>query len=58
MNNAIIGKVAGWAQFGFAALTQLGTVGVPTSPMGWMSWIGSLAMAIGVHAASSTDGAK
>lgn len=58
MNTALISKIAGWGQFLFTTLGQAFTGGFPTSPIGWVSLAGSLLAAIGIHAASNTDGAK
>lgn len=58
MNNAIVSKLFGWSQFIATALATVFSNGLPTNTIGWVSVLGSLATAIGVHAASSTDGAK
>lgn len=58
MTSAVVGKVLGWGQFAFQLLGQLFAGGIPTTPVGWLGLAGSLATAIGLHAASSTDGAK
>jgi hypothetical protein len=52
-----IAKIGGWAQFAL----QLGAQVAQNTPHGWQSWLtmaGSLLAAVGIHAASSTDGAK
>lgn len=56
--NALIAKALGWLQF---AATTLGSVfvhGIPVGIGGWLGVVGSLAAAVGIHAASSTDGSK
>jgi len=58
MTNTTLGKVLGWGQFAFNILGQLLGGGVPTTAPGWLGLLGSLAAAVGIHAASSTDGAK
>jgi hypothetical protein len=53
----ILSKVGAWAQFGLTLLTQLAT----QQPHGWAQWltvIASGAAAVGIHAASNTDGTK
>lgn len=53
-----LAKILGWFQF---LATTAGTVlkdGVPHGAGGWLGLLGSLGMAIGIHAASSTDGTK
>jgi hypothetical protein len=54
----VIAKIGGWAQFGLQMLGQLGQSGTPHNWMGWLTMAGSLAAAIGIHAASNTDGQK
>jgi hypothetical protein len=56
MQAAIVGKVLGWGQFLFQVLSQVFATGFPHGAAGWLSLAGSLAAAIGIHAASSTDG--
>jgi len=52
-----IAKVAGWGQFVFQLLGQvLGAGGIPTSPLGWLGLVGSLAAAVGIHAAAVSPG--
>lgn len=58
MNSALVGKVMGWGQFGLQCFQQLATTGVPHTTLGWLTTIGSLVMAVGMHAAASTDGTK
>lgn len=58
MNNTHLGKIFGWGQFALNTLGQLFTNGIPTNALGWLSLLGSLATAVGLHAASSTDGQK
>jgi hypothetical protein len=50
-----LAKVAGWAFFALNLVTQV----AGQAPHGWQGWlqsIGSGIVAVGVHAASSTDG--
>lgn len=54
----ITAKIFGWAQFALITIGELFAHGLPTSVAGWVTLLGSLTTAIGVHAASSTDGAK
>jgi hypothetical protein len=52
-----LAKIGGWAQF---ALTLIGTF-ANNQPHGWAQWVTALASglaAVGIHAASSTDGTK
>lgn len=52
-------KIFGWAQFVITAGSQI--FGQPSAVHGWQGWltsIASLAVAIGVHGAASTDGTK
>jgi hypothetical protein len=58
MNATNTGKIFGWAQFGLNVLGQALAGGLPVNAGGWLSLLGSLAAAVGVHAASSTDGTK
>lgn len=58
MNVSMIGKVGGWLQFLLNIVSQVATAGVPTGFAGWAGMLGSLAIAVGTHAASSTDGKK
>jgi len=58
MTNQLLGKVLGWGQFVFQIAGQLFGAGVPTNATGWLGLLGSLAAAVGIHAASSTDGTK
>ena len=45
----------GWMQFGMQASSQVFSTGVH-GWQGWLTSIASLAAAVGIHAASSTDG--
>ena len=55
----ILAKIFGWTQFGVTAITQLVSAqGAPHGVFGWLTLLGSLAAAVGIHAASSTDGTK
>ena len=60
MNNSTLAKIFGWLQFGTQTLGQIASS--PTSvPHGWAGWLtifSSLAAAVGIHAAGSTDGQK
>jgi len=58
MNNSLLAKIAGWGQLAVQALTQFATLGVPTGVGGWAGLVASLAVAIGTHAASNTEGTK
>jgi hypothetical protein len=58
MQAALIGKILGWGQFLFQVLGQVFAGGLPHGTVGWLGLAGSLATAVGLHAASSTDGAK
>jgi hypothetical protein len=56
MKTHLIGKIFGWAQFLLQVLAQATQGGLPHGAGGWIGLIGSLAAAIGIHAASNTDG--
>lgn len=56
MNLSVIGKITGWGQFALQLLGQVATTGLPTGAFGWLGLLTSLATAVGIHAASSTDG--
>lgn len=56
--NANLAKIFGWAQFGLTTVSQVLSTGVPHNAQGWVGMLGSLLMAVGIHAAGSTDGAK
>jgi hypothetical protein len=58
-NMHLWGKIMGWLQFGLQAVTQV--TQQTGQPHGWANWLtlfASLAAAVGIHAASSTDGTK
>jgi len=55
MNNSLLSKIMGWMQFGMQASSQVFSTGVH-GWQGWLTSIASLAAAVGIHAASSTDG--
>jgi hypothetical protein len=57
--SSILAKILGWAQFGISAVAQ-GTQasGLPHGAFGWLTLLGSLATAVALHHASSTDGSK
>lgn len=48
-------KIFGWVQF---IASVIANVVIPTHPIGWIGEVASLATAVAVHAASSTDGTK
>lgn len=56
MNLSLIAKVFGWLQFLLPVVSSIATTGVH-GVAGWLTTIGTLAGAIGIHAASSTGGA-
>jgi hypothetical protein len=58
MQAAAVGKIVGWGQFLFQVLGSVFGGGIPTTVVGWLGLAGSLATAVGIHAAASTDGAK
>lgn len=58
MTSSAVGKYLGWGQFVLQALASVFEHGVPTTPFAWLGLLGSFATAIGLHAASSTDGSK
>lgn len=55
-NNTLLAKLAGWLQFALAAVGTAATTGLPSGALGWLTLIGSLASAIGIHAASNSPG--
>jgi hypothetical protein len=57
-STSLFAKIMGWGQFALNAIGQIGTTGIPTTIFGWVSLAASLAMAVGTHAAASTDGVK
>lgn len=54
MNTSVLGKIGGWAQFALQLFSTIAQGGLPHGIPGWVSFIGSLATAIGIHAASAT----
>jgi len=54
----IFAKIGGWAQFALTLLAQFSQQGTPHGWAGWLAAIGSLAAAVGIHAAANTDGTK
>ncbi len=56
MKAHVLAKVFGWAQFILQLVNQAAHGGLPHGPGGWIGLIGSLAAAVGIHAASSTSG--
>lgn len=53
---ALFGKIFGWVQFGLTAASQVITPATTHGWAGWVTSIASLAAAIGIHAASSSNG--
>ena len=51
--NGVLGKIGGWAAFGLSLLAGIGANGTPHGWAGWVALIGTLASAIGIHAASN-----
>lgn len=58
MTNSVWGKIGGWAAFALGLLGQVAQSGGPHGWAGWLSTIGGLLAAVGIHAASNTDGQK
>jgi hypothetical protein len=58
MKTSIWAKIFGWVQFGLQTVAQVSTGGVPHNWHDWLSLIASGALAVGMHAAASTDGTK
>lgn len=56
--NSTVAKIAGWLQFVGQLAAQTAAGGLPTSTVGWIAFGSSLAAAIGIHAAATTDGTK
>jgi hypothetical protein len=56
MKTHVYAKIFGWAQFLLAILNQATQGGLPHGAGGWIGLIGSLAAAVGIHAASNTSG--
>lgn len=57
-SSGVLAKIMGWGQFGLQLLGGLTTNGVPHGVFGWLTFAGSLAAAIGIHASSNADGTK
>lgn len=53
MNPALIAQIFGWLQFLLPVVAQVTSTGVHGFA-GWASTLGSLAAAVGIHAASTT----
>lgn len=52
--NSLLAKILGWVNFGANAAGQvIGNGGLPHGILGWFGLIGSLAAAVGIHAASN-----
>jgi len=59
MNKAALAKILGWGQLVLFAFNE--TVQAQGVPHGWGAWLrllGSTAVALSVHHASSTDGTR
>lgn len=56
--NSNIAKIFGWGQFGLNTVGTLIGNGLPHGAFGWLGILTSLLTAVGVHAASTTDGTK
>lgn len=56
--NHWLAKIMGWTQFGLQALQQVSQSGQPHGWASWVTTIASGALAVGMHAASNTDGTK
>ena len=60
MANHILAKILGWAQFGVQLFSQVAQQvqpgGAPHGAFSWITLLSSLGVAVGVHAAASTDG--
>ena len=55
---SILAKVGGWLQFAATATGQLGNTATPHGWAQWLLTLASLAGAVGIHAASNTDGSN
>lgn len=53
MNSGLFAKIAGWLSFAMAGLNQVQQSGTPHGWAGWLTIIGSLAAAVGIHQASN-----
>lgn len=58
MKTSTVAKIFGWFQFGMQAVAQVAQNGAPHGWGAWVVMIGSLATAVGLHAAAGTDGSK
>jgi len=56
--NSTVAKVAGWLQFAGQFFSQVASSGLPHNAVGWAGLAGSLLLAVGMHAAGTTDGSK
>lgn len=54
----VFAKLGGWLQFAVTTVGQVSASGAPHGWAGWLTEIASLAAAVGIHAASNTDGTK
>ena len=51
----ILAKISGWGMFGLQLVQQVSS-NAPHGASSWLTTIAGLMAAIGIHAASSTDG--
>lgn len=58
MNSTNSAKIFGWLQFLLTTFANVATGGIPHTVVGVATLAGSLLTAVGVHAASNTDGNK
>lgn len=56
MNATLIAQIFGWLQFLLPVATSVASTGGPHGFTGWATTLGSLAAAVGIHAASTTGG--
>lgn len=56
--NSNLAKIFGWGQFGLQVVGTAVQQGLPHGLFGWLGLVTSLLTAVGVHAASATDGVK
>ena len=55
---SVLAKIMGWGQFALQLVAGVSQGGAPHGWAGWLAYAGSLAAAIGIHAAAGTDGTK
>jgi hypothetical protein len=59
MTSSAVAKYLGWGQLVLVALQQaIAANGIPHTANAWLTLLGSAALAVAVHHASSTDGTK